>query len=118
MNATCSVAAGLLGLLLAACAYTPPIRVALPGPPASVAQRPDPNSGATLLCDRSRFRIPRQLCRCDRSQSKHTGVSDDAEWAESLRDAVTRTLRDALSQRLGASRVLLRGEHRVAMRNL
>ena len=41
-------------------------------------------------------------------------VSDDAEWAESLRDAVTRTLRDALSQRLGASRVLLRGEHRIA----
>jgi uncharacterized lipoprotein YmbA len=41
-------------------------------------------------------------------------VSDDAEWAERLRDAVTRTLRDALSQRLGASRVLLRGEHRIA----
>jgi uncharacterized lipoprotein YmbA len=41
-------------------------------------------------------------------------VSDDAEWAERLRDAVTRTLRDALSQRLGAPRVLLRGEHRIA----
>ena len=41
-------------------------------------------------------------------------VSDDAEWAERLRDAVTRNLRDALSQRLGSSRVLLRGEHRVA----
>ena len=41
-------------------------------------------------------------------------VSEEAEWAERLRDAVTRVLRDTLSQHLGASRVLLRGEHRVA----
>jgi uncharacterized lipoprotein YmbA len=41
-------------------------------------------------------------------------VSEEAEWAERLREAVTRVLRDALSQHLGASRVLLRGEHRIA----
>ena len=115
MKATCRVAAGLLGLLLAACASAPPIRVALPGPSASVAQRPDPNSGATLLL--RQVTLPKYLDSfavvVDRKANTLV-VSDDAEWAESLRDAVTRTLRDALSQRLGASRVLLRGEHRIA----
>ena len=105
----------LLGLLLAACASAPPIRVALPGPSASVAQRPDPNSGATLLL--RQVTLPKYLDSfavvVDRKANTLV-VSDDAEWAESLRDAVTRTLRDSLSQRLGASRVLLRGEHRVA----
>ena len=115
MKATCRVAAALLGLLLAACASSPPIRVALPGPSASVAQRPDPNSGATLLL--RQVTLPKYLDSfavvVDRKANTLV-VSDDAEWAESLRDAVTRTLRDSLSQRLGASRVLLRGEHRVA----
>ena len=115
MKATCRVAAALLGLMLAACASAPPIRVALPGPSASVAQRPDPNSGATLLL--RQVTLPKYLDSLavvvDRKANTLV-VSDDAEWAESLRDAVTRTLRDALSQRLGASRVLLRGEHRVA----
>jgi hypothetical protein len=43
-------------------------------------------------------------------------VSDDAEWAERLRDAVTRTLRDALSQRLGATRGSARGDVASPMR--
>ena len=108
-------AAALLGLLVAGCASNPPILVALPGPPAGVARPPDQSSGATLLL--RQVTLPGYLDSfavvVDRKANTLV-VSDDAEWAERLRDAVTRTLRDALSQRLGASRVLLRGEHRIA----
>jgi hypothetical protein len=41
-------------------------------------------------------------------------LAEGVEWAERPRDAVTRVLSDALSQRLGASRVLMRREHRAA----
>jgi uncharacterized lipoprotein YmbA len=37
-------------------------------------------------------------------------VSGKTEWAEPLREGVARDLRDALSQRLGASRVLIAGD--------
>ena len=115
MRATYRLAAALLGLLVAACASNPPILVALPAPPASVARPPDQNSGATLLL--RQVALPGYLDSfavvVDRKANTLV-VSDDAEWAERLRDAVTRNLRDALSQRLGASRVLLRGEHRIA----
>jgi uncharacterized lipoprotein YmbA len=40
-------------------------------------------------------------------------VSDKTEWAEPFSDAVARVLRDALSQRLGASRVLIAGDGRI-----
>jgi uncharacterized lipoprotein YmbA len=39
-------------------------------------------------------------------------VSSDTEWAEPFPDAVARVLRDALSQRLGTSRVLIAGDGR------
>jgi uncharacterized lipoprotein YmbA len=44
----------------------------------------------------------------------NTLVVSEEEWAERPREGVTRVLSDALSQRVGASRVLLRGEHRAA----
>ena len=40
-------------------------------------------------------------------------VSNKTEWAEPLSDAAARVLRDALSQRLGPSRVLIAGEGRI-----
>jgi uncharacterized lipoprotein YmbA len=40
-------------------------------------------------------------------------VSSDTEWAERFPDAVARVLRDALSQRLGAARVLIAGDGRI-----
>jgi len=115
MKTTYRFAAALLGLLVAACASNPPILVALPGPPASVAQPPAQSPGATLLL--RQVTLPGYLDSfavvVDR-RANTLVVSEDAEWAERLRDAVTRNLRQALSQRLGASRVLLRGEHRIA----
>ena len=110
MRATYRFAAAVLGLLVAGCASNPPILVALPGPPAGVARPPDQSSGATLLL--RQVTLPGYLDSftvvVDRKANTLV-VSDDAEWAERLRDAVTRNLRDALSQRLGASRVLPRG---------
>ncbi len=115
MSRTYRIAAALLGLLVAGCASNPPILVALPDPPASVARPPAQSPGATLLL--RQVTLPGYLDSLgvvvDRKANTLV-VSEDAEWAERLRDAVTRTLRDALSQRLGASRVLLRGEHRIA----
>jgi uncharacterized lipoprotein YmbA len=40
-------------------------------------------------------------------------VSADTEWAERFSDAVARVLRDALSQQLGASHVLIAGDGRI-----
>ena len=40
-------------------------------------------------------------------------VTSGVEWGERLSDAAARVLRDALSQRLGASRVLIEGDGRV-----
>ncbi len=114
MKANCRLAAALLGLLLAACASSPPNLVALPS--FAAAMRPlNDNSRATLSL--RPVTLPGYLDTyavvLDR-KANTLRVADDSEWAERLRDAVTRTLRDALSQRLGSSRVLLRGEHRVA----
>ena len=115
MKTTYRLAAALLGLLVAGCASNPPILVALPDPPASVARPPAQSPGATLLL--RRVTVPGYLDSfavvVDRKANTLV-VSNDAEWAERLRDAVTRNLRDALSQRLGASRVLMHGEHRIA----
>jgi uncharacterized lipoprotein YmbA len=114
MKATSRLAAGLLGLLLAACASSPPTLVALPS--YAGAMRPlDDNSRATLSL--RPVTLPGYLDTyavvLDR-KANTLRVAEDSEWAERLRDAVTRTVRDALSQRLSSSRVLMRGEHRVA----
>ena len=115
MKGTWLIAAALLGLLVTGCASSPPILVALPGPPTGVARPPDQSPGTTLLL--RQVTLPGYLdsfAVVVDHKANTLVVSADAEWAERLRDAVTRTLRDALSQRLGASRVLVRGEHRIA----
>ena len=114
MKANCRLAAAMLGLLLAACASSPPNLVALPSFPAAMRPLND-NSRATqsLRPVTPPGYLDTYAVVLDR-KANTLRVADDSEWAERLRDAVTRTLRDALSQRLGSSRVLLRGEHRVA----
>jgi uncharacterized lipoprotein YmbA len=115
MTATHRFTAALLGLLLTACASDPPRLVALPAPETATAPGPDRNAGATLLV--RKVTLPKYLDSfavvVDRNANTLV-VSGDAEWAEGLRDAVTRSLRDELSLRLGASRVLVRGERRIA----
>ena len=110
------LAATLLALSLAACASTPPLVVALPDPPqALVARRPGENARPIVLL--RPVTIPGYLDSYAIVLGRNADVlvlSEDAEWAERLRDGVTRVLRDALSQRVGASAVLLRGEHRAA----
>jgi uncharacterized lipoprotein YmbA len=114
MKRTCQLAAALLGLLLAACASSPPTLVALPSYPGAMRPLND-NSRATLSL--RPVTLPGYLDTyavvLDR-KANALRVAEGSEWAERLPDAVTRTLRDALSQRLGSSGVLLRGEHRVA----
>jgi uncharacterized lipoprotein YmbA len=110
------LAAFLLALSVAACASNPPALVALPGPPQpDAARRPDANLHATVLL--RQVTLPGYLdgyAIVVGRKANTLAVSDEAEWAERPRDGVTRVLRDALSQRLGAGRVLVRDEHRVA----
>ena len=116
MKRTRRLAAALLALSVAACASTPPVLVALPSPPRLLTARQlDQNSRATLIV--RPVMLPGYLnshAVVIERKANALIVSGEAEWAERLRDAVTRVLRDTLSQHLGASRVLLRGEHRVA----
>ena len=115
MKATHRLAVVLLGLSVAACASDPPVLIALPGPPqVSAARQQERKSGATVMV--RQVVLPGYLDSYPvviGRKGNTLVVSEEAEWAERLRDAVTRLLRDALSQRLGASRVLLRGERRI-----
>jgi uncharacterized lipoprotein YmbA len=114
MKATSRLATALLGVLLAACASSPPTLVALPSYAGAMQPLNDDSRSALSLRP---VTLPGYLDTyavvLDR-RANALRVAEDSEWAERLRDAVTRTLRDALSQRLGSSRVLMRGEHRVA----
>ena len=116
MNATRRLATFLLALLVGACASTPPVLVALPNPPqVRVAPQPDGGTRPTVIL--RQVTLPGYLDSWAIVVGRKANtlvLSDDAEWAERLRDAVARVLQDALSQRLGASRVMLRGEHRTA----
>ena len=114
MNAIRAIAAAYLVLGIAGCASNPPAVVALPAPATPVRQSQQNDPASIVLrpvvlpgyLDGYAVVVGRQ---------SHTLVmAEGAEWAERPRDAVTRVLRDALSQRLRASHVLLRGEHRAA----
>lgn len=109
------VATALLSLAIAACASSPVPLVALP--PASMPTAPEgssENPGPTVLL--RPITIPGYLDNFPvviERKGNSLFVSDKAEWAERLSDAVARVLRDALSQRLGASRVLLASDPRL-----
>lgn len=99
-------------MALAACASSPVALVALPSaPPAGTHSTA---AGATVLL--REVTVPGYLdgfpVVIGRDGSALT-VSKNTEWAERPSAGVARVLRDALSQRLEASRVLMAGERRV-----
>lgn len=103
----------LVLLLLAACASRPVALVALPAPQRAVPLEDGTGSGATVLL--RRVMLPGYLDNYPVVIGRENGVvvvSKDSEWAERLSDAVGRVLNDALSRRLGPSRVLTRGDGR------
>jgi uncharacterized lipoprotein YmbA len=106
-------AAGLLALAIAACASAPVALVALPPAPASPQARiPDPGSSILLR----EVSLPGYLDSFPVVVGRKGGalaVSQSTEWAERPSTGVARVLRDALSQRLGAARVLIAGDGRV-----
>ena len=103
----------ILGALaIAGCASAPVALVALP--PAPPAAERDPGPGTSVLL--RDVALPRYLDSFPVVVARDGAalvVSRDTEWAERPSDGVARVLRDALSQRLEASRVLIEGEGRV-----
>ena len=115
MRLTAHIGIALLVSAIAACASSPPTLVALPAPPDSGAhQAAGRSAGATILL--RPVVLPAYLDSFPVVVGR-TGntliVANDTEWAEPLRDAAARVLRDALSRRLGASRVLIAGDGRL-----
>lgn len=113
MNFASLVAAGMVMLALGACASAPVALVALPPAPASKQGRiPDPGPSVLLR----EMNVPGYLdgfpVVVGRDGSALV-VSKNTEWAERPSTGVARVLRDALSQRLDASRVLVAGERRI-----
>jgi uncharacterized lipoprotein YmbA len=107
------VAVVIAAFALAGCASSPVMLVALPSPP-PIARAADENAGATILLRRATLpgyldAFPIVLGRADGALV----LSSNAEWAERLSGAVTRVRREALSQRLGAARVLIARDGRI-----
>jgi uncharacterized lipoprotein YmbA len=106
------IAAGLLALAIAACASRPVALVALPSAPA--AAKRDAGRGTSVLL--REVTVPGYLDSFPvvvGRDGSALAVSKDTEWAERPSAGVARVLRDALSQRLDASRVLIAGERRI-----
>jgi uncharacterized lipoprotein YmbA len=106
---------GLVAAAISACASTPPTLVALPAPSHREAPRTGGEASGTTILLRPVV-LPGYLDNYPIVIARNGNtliVSKDAEWAEPFRDAVARVLRDALSQRLDASRVLIAGDGRV-----
>lgn len=104
---------------VAACASAPVALVALPPapPPQTTAQNAGataPGVGTTVLV--REVTVPAYLdgfpVVIGRKGSSLV-VSRDTEWAERPSRGATRVLRDALSERLGPSRVLIAGDRRI-----
>jgi len=115
MRWTCCIATALLAPALAACASSPVALVALPPAPYSAADHDDSRSAQTTILVRPVV-LPGYLSAYPVVIGRKGNtliVSDKTEWAEPFSDAVARVLRDALSQRLGASRVLIAGDGRI-----
>jgi len=101
-------------VLLAACASRPVSLVALPAPQRTVALNDGTRSATTFLL--RPVILPGYLDTYPVVIGRENGVvvvSKNSEWAERLSDAVGRVLNDALSKRLGPSRVLTRGDGRI-----
>lgn len=107
------VAAAIAALALAACASSPATLIALPSPPpiaGAAGEDPGPNILVRPVI------VPGYLDTFPIVLGRANGalvVSESAEWAERLSESVTRVLRDALSQRLGASRVQIARDGRI-----
>ena len=105
----------LLLSALGSCASAPPTLVALLPPPDAVTARTTvENAGPTVLL--RRVTIPGYLDSFPVVIGR-TGetllLANNTEWAERLSDAAARVLRAAMSQRLGASRMLIEGDGRI-----
>jgi uncharacterized lipoprotein YmbA len=115
MRRTARIVTALLASAIAACASSPATLVALPAPPDPEAHHAVGRSAGPTILLRPVI-VPAYLDNFPVVVGR-TGntliVSKDTEWAEPFRDAVARVLRDALSQRLGASRVLIAGDGRI-----
>jgi len=113
MDFASRVASGMVMLALAACASAPIALVALPPAPASTQARiPDPGPSVLLR----EVSVPGYLDSFPVVVGRRgaaLAVSQNTEWAERPSAGVARVLRDALSQRLGAARVLIAGDGRV-----
>jgi len=108
------IAAGIAAMALAACASSPVTLVALP-PPAESAPVAAPGTPDRVLL--REVTLPQYLDSFPVVVGRRGNLllmSGNTEWAEPLPVAATRVLRDALSQRLGPSRMLLAGERRPA----
>ena len=103
-----------VAFLLAACASRPVALIALPPAEHALAHELDTTSKTTVTV--RPVMLPGYLDNYPVVLRRDNGVvvvSKDSEWSERLSDAVERVLRDALSQRLGPSRVLIPGDGRI-----
>ena len=106
----------MLALAIGACAAPRVTLIALPPAPHSSADSSERDSSGTTVLLRPVV-VPRYLDSYPVVVGRNGNtlvVSKDIEWAEPFPDAVARVLREALSQRLGASRVLIPGDGRIA----
>ncbi len=104
----------LLALALTACASAPATLVALPPAPNAATEHDTRGAQTTILL--RPVVLPGYLDAYPVIIGRNGNtliVSDTTEWAEPFSDAVARVLRDALSQRMGASRVLIAGDGRI-----
>jgi len=103
-----------IALVLAACASAPPTLVALPAA-TTPAARPAPDVATTVRL--RKVHVPDYLDGYPVVIARDANalvVADRTEWAERPAQGISRVLRDALSQRLGAGRVLIAGDGRQA----
>ena len=106
-----SITAAAIVLALAACASAPPTLVALPSP-GTVTDAPH-NGGPSVRV--RQVRLPDHLDGLPvviGRDHQVLVVAERTEWAERPSQGVTRLLRDALTQRLGSSQVLIAGDGR------
>ncbi len=104
----------VIAFVLAACASSPPTLVALPAATTPGA-RQAPDAAVTVRLRQVRVADYLDGFAVVIGRDSHVlVVADRTEWAERPSQGVSRVLRDALSQRLGSSRVLIAGDRRRA----